>query len=241
MNHTKTQVVFTKTNAYVLFDNKKGIKSGYLVLTNPKILCADCSTHYWKMGRNNTVVEMSEAEKQQRLLDIETYGTELDENFFMPEKSLGAPVSKPIVIQEIKNTPVLHIETKEVRHLDLRPIGSLELDRLSINPVDVAAELKAVDINKIDLEVMKVAPVTIESCKVEASLDKVQVNPIDVKAQVALSKLHLDSEPVQLKDVNVNPIEIKPIQVIFPKSLEVMELLNTLIMFSLLMYVLFRK
>ena len=181
----KTQVVFTPVNAFVLVNNKRGIKDDYLVLTNPKIDVGTVSSRYWKIGRNNSVVVMSDEEKKNRDLDIDQLGEHFSSDIFVAELQKGAPSSKPLILQEIKNTPVLHIETKEIRHLDIKPIGSLKVDTVK--------------------------------------LDKIEVLPISVNK------------------IEIDPIEIKPIQVIFPKSLEVMELLNTLIMFSLLMYVLFRK
>jgi len=176
----QTQVVFTAVNALVLRDNKHSIKYDYPVLTNPRNMALDVPTQHWKMGKNNTIVEMTDEEKKVRDADIDRLGLNYDNDIFQPQKEQGQPVSKPFVIQEIKNTPILHIETKEIRHLDIKPIASF-------------------DVNPIKLEAIRVEPV----------------------------KLFL----------NLEPLTIAPIQLVVPKTLEWLHIINTIIFLAMWLYV----
>ncbi len=86
-------VIFTKTTAFYLENNTKKIRPHYKVLRNPGMLVQEVPPEYWKMGRSNIVIPMTDEERIERNAFIAKYGH--DEDVFFPDKELGAPLSFP--------------------------------------------------------------------------------------------------------------------------------------------------
>lgn len=84
------QVVFTSTDAILLKNNKRPIKSKYCVLFNPVLNYGHAPSKYWRHGQNNSVVEMNPIEKKLRDDWIAKHGLDEDD-IFQPMKEIGVP------------------------------------------------------------------------------------------------------------------------------------------------------
>lgn len=94
MTVSYTQVVFTLTDAILLENNIRPIKGKYIVLTNPHLDVMNQASRYWKIGKNNSVVIMTDKEKKERDKYIQKHGIDGDD-IFMPHKEIARPMDKP--------------------------------------------------------------------------------------------------------------------------------------------------